>query len=614
MKYVLSDKAVRALTPLVRGVARSSGVGHGPAAVSNDAFPAPFTVRWSQSENGGEGAWVMWIPDDENLVSVAGEYVAIDNITAAQVLPEGWYALDSVESDSTEIWLNVHVPGSGTATAEIDAEKATEETGEHVTSLLIAQIETDEETGKKTIKQFIDSAVVVCKDEDTKVTPDNISTEYIPPDPPPEEGEEEGANAAGGEPEEEDDDEPPKGKEGELQIKGFKVGEPVSAYSLAQDLLDSMHGEDYVLVRTAQGVLEYKQIANAAHSISVNGVQVQGVIVCANQDIALQVATGAQLTTDVIPPADDDGDGAVGNSTNAAHANHKHPYGPNYVRNNAGINPDDCNKIQAGNAIAFLDGDGYSMKILGTRLNPMHAIQLTPSGSGSITVIALRNEALEYGGGAPSSGRLLKLGAGEVVPVVVNDVLYIGDVSATNTKRTRFSRGEIVFFPTAASSTGGDIVFHYNGSSGATGYVSDSGDGIEIYSATVGAHNGGIKINAPDNKAKLDKTPTISLANSTTHADNKAIVDVAYLGNNLHTLSINGTPTGIKVISTDDINIVIPSGPTGSISYVGSVRYNPASNKHCLEQRIDTYNLATGVNTQGEWAMIENGKAVEESF
>jgi hypothetical protein len=154
----------------------------------------------------------MWIPDDENLVSVAGEYVAIDNITASQVLPEGWYALDSVESDSTEIWLNVHVPESGTVTAEIDAETATEGTGEHVTALLIAQIETDEETGTKTIKQFIDSTVVVCKDEDTKVTPDNISTEYIPPDPPPEEDEEEGANAAGGEQEEEDDDEPPKGK------------------------------------------------------------------------------------------------------------------------------------------------------------------------------------------------------------------------------------------------------------------------------------------------------------------------------------------------------------------------------------------------------------------
>ena len=51
MDYVLSDKAVRRLIPIVRGVSGGTGTTYPQAAVSPDAFPPPYTVRWSAAAN-----------------------------------------------------------------------------------------------------------------------------------------------------------------------------------------------------------------------------------------------------------------------------------------------------------------------------------------------------------------------------------------------------------------------------------------------------------------------------------------------------------------------------------------------------------------------------------
>jgi len=158
--YVLSERAARALIPLIRGKAASSSPGYAPAAVSLDAFPAPFTVRWSQSEDSGSGAWVIWLPDLAKLVQLDGAYLTLTGVTAATKLPTGWYTIDELVSD-TEVWCNLHIPNTwpvGTATAHINDYAESAETDEWVINVHVAQM-METANGAKLVKQLVDSLI-----------------------------------------------------------------------------------------------------------------------------------------------------------------------------------------------------------------------------------------------------------------------------------------------------------------------------------------------------------------------------------------------------------------------------------------------------------------------
>lgn len=169
--YVLSAAAVaklrRALAPKAGS---SSRPGAGASPVASDNFSAPFAVRWSASE--ASGAWVMWLPDKTQCVSVAGVYVTPTGITAADDLPAGWYTIDNADAQSTALYLVLTTDDStGATTAEIDTAPGTTSTGETVTNILISSLESDSETGAKRVRQFVVGTLALTPGGEEKETP-----------------------------------------------------------------------------------------------------------------------------------------------------------------------------------------------------------------------------------------------------------------------------------------------------------------------------------------------------------------------------------------------------------------------------------------------------------
>ena len=163
--YVLSGKAERALTRLVRGNSAATSPTFSAAAISANVIPPQFTVRWSQSESNGEGAWVIWMPDTAHAVMYDTEYITPTGITACTVMPSGWYTIDSLQTSSSSVWLVLHLPDDPDSTqpptAEFSDSAGQETTGETVASILVALISTDSTTGFKKVKQLVDSTVIV---------------------------------------------------------------------------------------------------------------------------------------------------------------------------------------------------------------------------------------------------------------------------------------------------------------------------------------------------------------------------------------------------------------------------------------------------------------------
>jgi hypothetical protein len=211
--YVLTPAAVRKLRGILSHPSGNTGATLRPASISLDEFPPPFAVRWSASETSG-GTWLIWLPDRAKLVSYDGSYIStIIGVTAAQNFPAGYYTVTALSASSTSVYLNVTVTDStGAATAELSDTAGTASSGETVYSVLIATMATDANTGAKLVKQFVASAIVLGGGGGETVTPDDISTEFIPP---PAEGQS------------------PTGNEGKLQIKGWDKGLP-RYYSIAQ--------------------------------------------------------------------------------------------------------------------------------------------------------------------------------------------------------------------------------------------------------------------------------------------------------------------------------------------------------------------------------------------
>ena len=218
MNYVLTENAVGKIRRAIAPRAGNTGaVGANGRPIDPDMFPAPFTVRWSASANNGAGAWVIWLPDVAQLVMLKDAYITPTGVTAEQALPAGWYTIDDAAASSTEVYLNITIPETGTASAEIATAQGQSTTGETVMSILVAEMDVDATTRAKRVKQYVDSAVVRGGEGGGSVVPDDVSTEFIP-DPP-----------AGTQPD---------GDEGELQIKGFKTGQPANGNSIA----DMLHG------------------------------------------------------------------------------------------------------------------------------------------------------------------------------------------------------------------------------------------------------------------------------------------------------------------------------------------------------------------------------------
>jgi hypothetical protein len=89
------------------------------------------------------------------------EYITPTGVTAEQALPAGWYTLDDAAASSTEVYLNITIPETGTASAEISTTQGQSTTGETVMSILVAEMDADANTGAKRVKQYVDSAALV---------------------------------------------------------------------------------------------------------------------------------------------------------------------------------------------------------------------------------------------------------------------------------------------------------------------------------------------------------------------------------------------------------------------------------------------------------------------
>ena len=226
--FVLSPKAVRSLTQMLRGNAASTTTTYSASPVSPDEFAAPFTVRWS----GTEGKWVIWLPDVYSMLLVDDAYESIGGVTAAQHLAAGWYTIDDVDDNDGDVYLVVTVTNSSVS-AELTDTAGASSTGSKVYNILVATTETDSTTKAKFVWQFVKSTVT-------------LSTSEPPSGPPNPDGVSLDDNAANN----------------AWEIFHFAAPQAAdaAATTIAADLAASGGGTDKVLVRDANGALKYKSV------------------------------------------------------------------------------------------------------------------------------------------------------------------------------------------------------------------------------------------------------------------------------------------------------------------------------------------------------------------
>lgn len=231
MAYVISSKAARALTRLVRGSSDATAPTYKPAAISPDDFPPPFTVRWAQSQNNGRGAWVIWLnsASTHGLVLVDGALKAITHgITAATGLPTGWFTMDDVAPLVTRVWLCYGKPkGTATEVLRITNSGLIEDADYVYTSVCIATMSINTATGERRVRQRVRSVVTLTSGSGGSVTLDDTSADY--------------------------------NGDTEVQIKDWDSGTPASATTIAQDIHDgNTTAQGTMVERTTGGALQYK--------------------------------------------------------------------------------------------------------------------------------------------------------------------------------------------------------------------------------------------------------------------------------------------------------------------------------------------------------------------
>ena len=226
--YVLTPSAVRKLNRILRPNSGNTGGENYPSPVSPDAFPPPFTVQWSASEDSGNGTWAIWLPDRSKLVMYSGAFVSsIGGVTAATVLPSGWYTIDDAQATSTTAYLIISVTDStGVATAEISTTAGQSVTGTTVYNILVASMASVAATGVKRVKQFVDSVVTLgVGGGGGSVTLDDVSLDW--------------------------------NTNSEAQIKDWDTGTPASTTTIAEDIAAG-GGYGTLVERDSNGALAYK--------------------------------------------------------------------------------------------------------------------------------------------------------------------------------------------------------------------------------------------------------------------------------------------------------------------------------------------------------------------
>ena len=167
--YLISQRGVNALKDLLRGRPAATAPGFAPATVSPDEYAPPFTVRWAQSEDQGNGKWVIWFPAatpaaGNSLLMIGRRYVPPSGLTPATTLPTGWWILPN-EASGGDVFLNVVVPNVGTDDpwAYFDDEPIADSgviSGYLAYPIQVAKARTGTGGGKRVL-QFVDSFVKI---------------------------------------------------------------------------------------------------------------------------------------------------------------------------------------------------------------------------------------------------------------------------------------------------------------------------------------------------------------------------------------------------------------------------------------------------------------------
>lgn len=221
--------AVRRYMPIAGNGIRTSVTAGGtiisaipaPASKKQKDKPLPFEVRHDGTLDSGAGGWKIYLPT-EHLVQFDGAYLdPLNDVTPildANGDETGWYSFDEITLQDDHVWLVISESSSESSGA-YTASFANAEDQYAVANICIAEVSYEAATESTpetiTINQSVVGAIVMSSGDGGGVTPDDVSTEFIPE---PEEGEE------------------PTGDEGKLQIKGFKAGTPETVGNLADYL------------------------------------------------------------------------------------------------------------------------------------------------------------------------------------------------------------------------------------------------------------------------------------------------------------------------------------------------------------------------------------------
>lgn len=160
-RYVLGPNAARKLTELLRGkgeVSRRAGVASELAFDSE--YVAPFTVQWAQSADDGAGAWIVWLPASDLVVTPEGALNPASALSAVGgEYPTGWYALDSEAlspSAGGTLYLVLDFGDSPSATFAAEADD-----GDDTFSIPVCVASVDAETGERRVKQLVVGAIAL---------------------------------------------------------------------------------------------------------------------------------------------------------------------------------------------------------------------------------------------------------------------------------------------------------------------------------------------------------------------------------------------------------------------------------------------------------------------
>lgn len=226
--------------PVIRFRADKVAAGGAATPVSPDDFPPPFTVRWAQSENSGQGAWVIWLPDF--IVAYRNEYLRPTRCTRSQLLPRHWYIIDDARPNEDEVWLGVKMPSPPdypTPRVEILTNGSPDESWNEVDiAYRIAQMFTGPNTSSRRVSQQIVSMIDITGAVDGGggggVELDGISING--------------------------------NLQNQVQVHNWNTGTPESGTTLAQDLhnADGVTAQGTLVERTTGGALDYKKIGTLA--------------------------------------------------------------------------------------------------------------------------------------------------------------------------------------------------------------------------------------------------------------------------------------------------------------------------------------------------------------